>query len=91
MDAAVAAQVQAETALQLHVGTPTGHRRQPSGGTHSRQPSTDISHHRQPSSGFVPVKSERETLDVLMLEREACEGSESVESSSPRVCILHRY
>lgn len=69
LELARAAQQKAETALQLHVG------RQPSP-SHRRQPSTgnaETSHRRQPSTSFVPVRTERETLDVLMLEREACE------------------
>lgn len=30
-------------------------------------------HRRTASANFVPVKSERELLDVMMLEREECE------------------
>lgn len=65
------AQQQAEMALSLHLGRQTPH-------SHRRQPSTgESSHRRQPSTSFMPVKPEREALDVLMLEREACEVKES--------------
>ncbi|KAL0281276.1 UNVERIFIED_CONTAM: hypothetical protein PYX00_002312 [Menopon gallinae] len=44
----------------------------------------DLAEHKRNLSGFIPVKSDKEMLDVMLLEREECEGSESVESISPQ-------
>ncbi|KAK6633309.1 hypothetical protein RUM44_003910 [Polyplax serrata] len=44
----------------------------------------DLPEKRKISTGFVPLKPEKEVLDVMLLEREECEGSESVDSMSPQ-------
>lgn len=48
----------------------------------------DLPEKRKISTGFVPLKPEKEVLDVMLLEREECEASNFSSIAAPFFCVF---